>query len=169
MAGDRLMRVYLPLTLHELADVRSSGRLPSPPEGRLGHAVTPAVREWYVSGDTEELEYSALTDAAESSLRLIALQVDGAPRRVVLAADLADRLVRADGRGRSQVRVTGPVELSDVASIHLDEPDAEPAVRAAVAALPAADGGDGDALFLLDEAQACDLLWYDVSELDHLG
>ncbi len=31
------------------------------------HAVTPAVREWYVEGDLEELEFAALTDAAEAA------------------------------------------------------------------------------------------------------
>jgi hypothetical protein len=32
----------------------------------------------------------------------------------------------------------------------------------------AADAGDDDARFLVDEAEACDLLWYDVTELGEL-
>ena len=71
--------------------------------------------------------------------------------------------------GRSRVQVTGSVPLNAVASVHIDEPEAQPAVVAAVEALPAADAGDDDALFALDEAQARDLLWYDVSEIPHLG
>ena len=163
-----MMRVYLPTTLTELAELRARGRFAEAEPGRSGHAVTPAVREWYVSGDTDELEYSALTDAAESSLRLIAGQFEVPPRRVVVAVDLPDPAVTVAGGSRSQVRVTGPVVLADVASIHLDEVDAEPAVRAAIIALPAADGGDDDAMFLVEQAQAGDLLWYDVSELEHL-
>jgi hypothetical protein len=167
------MRVYLPTTVGELRTLRAEGALPGRHNGRAGHAVTAAVREWYVSGDTEELEHSALTDAAESSLRLIAGElITGQPavrsRRAVLAADLPEPLVTVGGASRSEVTVTGPVALAEVASILLDEVEAEAAVRAAIEALPAADQGDDDALFLLDEAQACDLLWYDVSELDHL-
>lgn len=166
------MRVYLPITLPELAGLRAAGGLPADlPDGaaRTGHAVTPAVREWYTAGDSEELEFSALTDAAEASLRLLAGSPGTPPRRVVLAADVPDGAVRpAAGRFRSQVELSGPVRLTDVVSIHLDEPEAEPAVSAAAAALPAADAGDEDAQFLLDEAEGCDLLWYDITELEQL-
>ena len=69
---------------------------------------------------------------------------------------------------RSAVRITPPVTLSQVASLHVDEPESEPVIEAAVGAYDAAQGGDGDARFLLDEAEACDLLWYDVTEIDDL-
>jgi hypothetical protein len=163
------MRIYVPTTLAELSDLKAGNAFVVPAAGRGGHAVTAAVREWYVSGDLDELEYSALVDAAESSLRLIAQQPEMPARRVVLAVEVPERAVVVGGRIRSEVRICGPIVLADIASIHLDEAEAEPAVRAAIAALPAADTGDGDALFLLDEAQARDLLWYDVSELEHLG
>jgi hypothetical protein len=164
------MRVYLPVTLPELAGLRSADGLPPADDGRPGYAVTPAVREWYTSGDTEELEFSALTDAAEASLRLVAHRPGTPARRVVLAADVPDAAVRpVAGPVRSLVEVAGAVPLADIASIHLDEAAAEQVVAAAAAALPAADDGDDDALFLLDEAQAHDLLWYDITELDHLG
>ena len=163
------MRVYLPCTLPELAALRSAGGLTPAADGRSGYAVTPAVREWYVTGDLEELEFSALVDAAEASLRLIADRPGTPARRVVLAADVPDGAVSPLAGGpRSRVTVTGTVPLAAIASIQLDEVEAEPAVAAAVAALPAADAGDDDALFLLDEAEACDLLWYDISELEHL-
>ena len=32
-------------------------------------------------------------------------------------------------------------------------------------AIEAADAGDDDAQFLLDEVEACDLLWFDVTEI----
>jgi hypothetical protein len=41
-------------------------------------------------------------------------------------------------------------------------------IATAVAAVPAAREGDDDAQFLVDEAEACDLLWYDITELPDL-
>jgi hypothetical protein len=162
-----MRRVYLPTTLAGLADAHGSGLLTGP---RAGHAVTAAVREWYVEGDTEELEYVALTEAAEASLRLLAGDPEVARRRVVVAADVADNLVRdvADERFRSAVLVEGDVPVSAVASVHVDEDEARETVAAAIGALPGADAGDDDAQFALDEAEATELLWYDVSELGDL-
>jgi len=72
------------------------------------------------------------------------------------------------GAQRSSVRLTGPVALSKVVSVHVDEAESEATIAAAVGALAAAAEGDDDARFQLDEAEACDLLWYDVSEIDDL-
>lgn len=164
------MRVYLPTTLTRLAAAAAAGAFaPVTGAGLTAHAVTPAVREWYTEGDLEELEYAVLTDAAQTSLRLLAEDDDAAPRRVVVAAELPDPAVRpAPVDGRSRVRLAAPVPMDAVASVHVDEPEAEPIVAVAVRALPAADAGDDDALFALDEAEACDLLWYDVSEIPQL-
>jgi hypothetical protein len=173
------MRVYLPATLPLLAAAHATGSVGLPGAdaeaagadggGLPAHAVTPAVREWYVEGDVEELEYVAMTDAARASLRLLAADPDAPRRRVVLAADVPEAAVRpGPGERRSDVVVTAEVALADVASVHVDEPGVEPTVAAAVAALPAADGGDDDALFALDEAEANDLLWYDVTEIPDL-
>ena len=52
--------------------------------------------------------------------------------------------------------------------MHVDEPDSVSVGSAAVTALFAARNGDDDAAFAVDEAEACDLLWYDRSELDDL-
>ena len=158
------MRVYLPTTTAGLAAAVRTGSFPA----SAGHAVTPAIREWYAAGDTEELEYAALTEAAEASLRLIAAEPAGVRRRVVLATDLPERLVSPGGPFRSSVSVAGPLAMEAVASVHMDEPEAEETVAAAASALPAADAGDEDARFLLDEAEARELLWYDASELPHL-
>lgn len=164
------MRVYLPTTLPRLAAAAAVGAF-VPAEDRLlvAQAVTPAVREWYVEGDLEELEYAALLDAARTSLRLLAEDAAVVSRRVVAAVDVPERQVRPrPDAGRSRVDLSGPVPLPAVASIHVDEPGAEPIVAAVVQAVPAADNGDDDALFALDEAQACDLLWYDASEIPQL-
>jgi hypothetical protein len=168
------MRVYLPTTLAGLAVAADGGTFePDGDRGLAAHAVTPAVREWYVEGDLEELEYTALTDAAQASLRLIAQlatqRPEGPFRRVVVAADVPDGTARPTPQhGRSRVVLTAPVRLDAVVSVHIDEPEAARTVAAAAAALPAADAGDDDAAFALDEAEACDLLWYDVTEIPQL-
>jgi hypothetical protein len=162
------MRVYLPTTVGGLAAAYAAGAFtPAPLQA---HAVTPAIREWYVSGDLEELEYAALTDAAEASLRSLAAAGDSSFRRVVVAADVPDAAVapRAGELYRSLVTVAVPVPLEDVASVHVDEPEAVDVVAAAARALPAADAGDDDARFALDEAEATELLWYDVTEIPDL-
>jgi hypothetical protein len=160
------MRVYLPTTLAGLAGAHTAGVFDGPLDA---HAVTGAVREWYVSGDLEELEYAAFTDAAEASLRLLAL-AEGPRRRVVVAADVPDGDVRprAGSPYRSAVTVTSGVALRAVASVHVDEDEAHEVVAQAAAALPAADDGDDDARFALDEAEATELLWYDVTEIPDL-
>lgn len=159
-----MTRVYVPATLGLLARWRDSGAVGVPGGA---HAVTPALREWYTSGDAEELEYAALLEAAAGSLHLLAREPDAVRRRVVVAADVDDAGVRPGAGARSAVLV-GAVPFAAVASVHVDASDAEPDVAAALAALPAALAGDDDARFTVDSADAHDLLWYDVSEIPDL-
>ena len=170
-----MTRVYVPTTLVGLARAQKLGTLDDPDDvdnpagpGLSAHAVTGAVREWYLEGNLEELEYSALIDAAESSLRLLALEPLASRRRVVVAVDVPDTVVSPGGEHRSSVRIGGPIELSRVVSVHVDEVESRETIAAAVDALAAAAEGDDDARFKLDEAEACDLLWYDISEIDDL-
>lgn len=165
------MRVYLPSTLPALAAALRAGEIRPPVRA---FAVTPALREWYASGDEEELEYSAMTQAAGESLRLLAAS-PGAPRlRVVLAAELPAAAVGQTGgftsdlEHRADVVVEASIAASQVVSAHVDEPAAEPDIRAAADALAAADAGDDDAQFTVDGAEGHELLWYGVSELPHL-
>ncbi|RBQ17047.1 hypothetical protein DP939_26525 [Spongiactinospora rosea] len=166
------MRVYLPSTLPALARVAAAGRLGPAP--LTGFAVTPSLIEWYVSGDTEELEYVALTEAARASLRMLAAdRADGiavAARRVVIAAEVEDAEVRPCGglEERGRVRLAEPVPLAAMAAVHVDDLTAVLDVDAAVAALPAADLGDDDARFTVDGAEAHELLWYATQEIDDL-
>ena len=162
-----MTRVYLPTTLGGLAAAQADGVLQPP---MTAHAVTPAVREWYIEGDLEELEYVAFTEAAEASLRMLADASSQSRRRVVIAVDVPDDAVSAtdDPRFRSAVLVSARVAVAAVASVHVDEDVAEPVITQAIAALPAADLGDDDARFMLDEAEAAELLWYDVSEIGDL-
>jgi hypothetical protein len=168
------MRVYLPSTLPALAAALAGGEVGPAP--LVAYAVTPALREWYSDGDLEELEYAAMIDAARASLRLLAEAPDAPPRRVVLAAELPGDLVSyepgdaalAAERERSLVRLDVPVPLEKVASGHIDDVIAGPAVRAALEALPAADAGDEDARFAVDGAEGHELMWYAVQELPYL-
>jgi hypothetical protein len=164
-----MTRVYVPTSLAGLARAQAQGHLEEGDEVK-GHAVTPAVREWYVEGDQEELEYSAMVDAAEASLAVLAGEPDTPRRRVVVAADVPEESITPahDDTARSRVTIRGPVLLSAVVSVHVDEETAAPSVDEAVRALGAARAGDDDAQFLLDEAEALDLLWYDVTEIDDL-
>jgi hypothetical protein len=162
------MRVYLPSTLPALAAALSAGEIGPAPA--TGFAVTPALREWYASGDLEELEYVALMEAARASLRLLAADPDAPARRVVLAGEVPETEIGRSGGDDhpAMVQVLSPVPLGAVAAGHVDSPDAADDVRAAVTALPAADGGDDDARFTVDGAEGHELMWYATQELRHL-
>ena len=88
------MRVYVPLTLPGLAEAYKGGGLGAGP--LVAYAVTPALREWYLSDDIEELEYAALNRAAQASLRLLAADAGAQRRRVVVAVDVPDGAAVAD-------------------------------------------------------------------------
>ena len=157
------MRVYLPSTLPGLARALQAGEIGPAPQPGFG--VTPALREWYASGDLEELEYMALLEAARASLRRLAGEPGAPPRRVVLAAEVApDDLGRFSGHP-SAVQVLSAIPLSAVAAGHVDSPEAVDDVRAAAAALAAADDGDDDARFTVDGAEGHELQWYALQEL----
>ncbi|MER6530955.1 hypothetical protein [Streptomyces sp. NPDC001508] len=166
------MRVYVPLTLPGLAEAHRTGELGTEP--LVAYAVTPALREWYLSDDIEELEYAALNRAALASLRRLAADPDAPRRRVVVAVDVPDGAAMPDpDRGLDpaalgEVRVTGPVPLAKAAAVHADAADAEDDVAAAVTALPAADDGDDDAQFVVDGAEDHELLWYATQEIPAL-
>lgn len=166
------MRVYVPLTLPGLAEAHKTGELGTGPF--VAYAVTPALREWYLSDDMEELEYAALNRAALASLRLLAAEPGAARRRVVVAVDVPDGTATADpDRGLDpaalgEVRVTGTVALAKAAAVHVDSDDAEEDVTAAAGALAAADGGDDDAQFVVDGAEDHELLWYATQEVPNL-
>ncbi|WP_327117966.1 hypothetical protein OG206_20035 [Streptomyces sp. NBC_01341] len=169
------MRVYVPLTLSGLASVHGTGEIGPGP--LTAYAVTPGLREWYVSDDIEELEYAALNRAASASLRLIAGKPDELRRRVVVALDVPDvpdGSVAADpdhildASSLGEVRLADAVPLSKAAAVHVDADDAEKDVAAAAAALGAADLGDDDAQFTVDGAEDHELLWFGIQEIPGL-
>ena len=157
------MRVYLPVTLSTLrvAISAESGRQLA---AGAGFAVTPELREWYASGDTEELEYIALSLAAAASLDLLAAEPSASRRRVVVAAEVSESVVTIlptpIGGQRGRVTLTAPVELRLVAAAHIDGDDAIADVTAAASA--------PDDEFAAEEAADHELLWYATQELEGL-
>ncbi|GGY07534.1 DUF6912 family protein [Streptomyces anandii] len=166
------MRVYVPLTLPGLAEAHRTGELGKGPF--TAYAVTPALREWYLSDDMEELEYAALSRAALASLRLLAAEPDAPRRRVVVAVDVPDGEAAADPDraldpvALGEVRVARTVALAKAAAVHVDSDEAEADVSAAAGALDAAGAGDDDAQFVVDGAEDHELLWYATQEIPNL-
>ncbi len=157
------MRVYLPVTLTMLAAALAPEGPRELPPGS-GFAVTPGMREWYASGDTEELEYIALSLAAAASLHLLSADPAASRRRVVVAADVDPGSVAVSDDGarasRGRISITQPIAFARVAAVHVDDESAEGAVQAA--ALDPADE------FAADEAADHELLWYATQEVDEL-
>ena len=91
------MRVYLPLTLEQLAEFDTDGSVPA------------SVDKIAAEDESEEAEYAALMTAADASAELN----EGSGRRVVLAADVVD--------------VAGAVPKKRWAAVHVDtQDDADP-------------------------------------------
>jgi hypothetical protein len=150
-----------------LRELHESGELAEAP--RTAFAVTPGLREWYRDDDAEALEYAAMTDAARGSLRLLDADTSAARRRVVIAADLPDAAVDVrDDVDRGVISITVPVPLSAVASVHVDDAEAEPTVAAAAEAVVAADLGDEGSQERVDDAEGFELAWYATQELGSL-
>lgn len=161
------MRVYLPATTAHLRSLLETGALGPAP--LTAFAVTPGLREWYVDDDIEELEYAATLEAARASLRLLDAQPSAARRRVVVAADVPDAEVAVrDDLDRGVVRVSTPIPMAVIASVHVDDSDAEEVVSRAAESIVAADLGDDAAQDAVDDAEGYELSWYASQEIGAL-
>jgi hypothetical protein len=163
------MRVYIPATLSMLRTLVDTGELT--PIAGTAFALTPTLRESYAAGDTEELEYVAMNEAARASLRLLATELEDDPaalaRRVVVAADVERVRLRPD-LDDAAVTIIGAVAARAVAAVHVDVAEAQDAVRAAVEVVDAADLGDPDAEFVLGDVEDHDMAWYATQEIPFL-
>lgn len=164
------MRVYLPATFAMLADLNETGVVHA--RSGWGFALTPALSEFYTSGDEEEIAYAAFLDASAASLRLLGIgDEETFPyRRVVLSVDLPDTSVTLmPDMGESVVRLDpAQVAVDDVAAIHVDIEESEEATRAAIEAIDAADLGDEDAELAVGDALDNFMAFYDRTELPFL-
>jgi len=163
------MRVYIPATLPMLQEFIADGFLQ--PRAGTAFAVTPALRESYAEGDDDELAEVAIGEAALASLRLLSADADGGLplRRAVVVADAPENKVtlRPD-LDDAVVRVSGRLVMDQVAAVYVDNADAEPAVRAAIAVIDEADFGDEDAELTVGDAQDHALAWYATQEVPFL-
>jgi hypothetical protein len=162
------MRVYIPTTLRLLSAACNAGEIGPAP--LTAYAVTPALREWYVEGDDEELEYAAMAQAARASIGLLAADPGTARRRVVIAAEVsavppADGSVEL-GDARLELHVVIPWRM--VAAAHVDAAQASAVVGKAADLWEAAQDGDDNALFALDSCEGEELLWYATQEIPDL-
>lgn len=154
------MRIYVPATLAHLRALISDGAH-DPVGGITAFAVTGSLRQWFQSGDEEELEYAATSDAAYASLRLLAQDALLPMRRVVIAADINSSLVRADpAADRASVLIEGPLKLTQIESVLVDGDEAISDVTIAAGVLSQSESGDPDAEFLVSQAAGHELLWY---------
>lgn len=174
-----LVRVYIPATLAMLRQLVSDGEFFA--VSGTAFAVTPTLRESYSEGDDDELTEVALGEAARASIRLLAAGAadpeDPADpeagetalplRRAVVVADVDQVTLRPD-LDDAVVRLGGPVLVTDVVALYVDNAAAEPAVRAAMAVIDEADLGDEDADLTVGDALDHDLAWYATQELPFL-
>ncbi|MBB4933856.1 hypothetical protein F4561_004676 [Lipingzhangella halophila] len=146
------MRVFLPSSLPALADVLARGEVRGTPIRAYAVRPEPGASD---AAEDEELEYQALLAAAGDSLRLLAADPEAPRRRVVLAADVPDRIVEPDPgeSGVASVTVAGTVPLKRVVSAHVDDEAAATDIEAALADPDAADLGEHD------------LMWFATQEL----
>lgn len=164
-------RVFVPVTALDLRVLAADGALPAGTWS--AHAVTDALRAAWPDGDDEEWSYAALLTAAQESVERMAARPEeaGAPRRRVLAADVAGVVASPDPEApETGVGVAGPLPLSAVDALHVDEVDAEPTIGAAVRVLADAHEAE-DAETVTRALEACldhDLGWYATQELEQL-
>jgi len=143
------MRIYLPATFTTLASALADGGVRDAPY--TAYAVTPALRAAVGTDDEEELEYAAMSMAADASLRMLAADPEAPARRVVIAAELPERIVHpvAEAETPGQVRIDGVVPLKRIASAHIDDEAAAPDIKAG-------------------RTEEHELLWYATQELRYL-
>lgn len=159
------MRVYLPATVPMLRDWMSAGVATS---SGTAYAVTASLREWYREGDAEELEHAASSLAAAAALDLLAADPSAPSRRVVLAVDVEDAEGIPDLDERGALILRGAVPSARWASALVDDAAAEAVVAGAVALLRDPGAAADDVDFALGEAEAVELGWYHVTELQFL-
>ena len=160
------MRVYIPATFAMLESLEQQGLIHA--RNGWGFAATPELTEFYTSGDQEEIEAVAFDDAALASIRLLAIgdEEKFPHRRVVISVDA--EVTGEPEMGESVVKFAGPVELKDVAAVHVDVQENEAATAKAIENIDAADLGDEDAELAVGDAQDNYMAFYDPSELPFL-
>lgn len=153
--------VFLPVAGSEAEALRAGADLGP----RHGCAATGSLLG-ALGADTsaEEADFAALSNAG-----VLAVVISADPRRLVLAADVADAQVRDRQTSTGEVGVTG-LAWAQVQSLFADEPDAVEAVTAARRAVGVAELVEALATPAVEDLiHRHDLLWFSVAELDSIG
>jgi hypothetical protein len=132
----------------------------------LAHALTDEVRGQLAELGEEELEYAALSAAAQESLAL--LSEEDQPRRVVVVAE-APSVLAVSGAEPSLVEVDQVIPLAKVVAVHVDSEDAGADVEAARGALDAARAGEEEAETTVDRCLDHELGWFATQEIGALA
>lgn len=159
-------RVYVPATFEMLDQLSKQGAV----HARNGWAfsVTPALEEYFTSGDEEEIAYSAFQEAALASIRLLAIGDETFPhRRVVISADVNSSAVHPDPEMGEAVVKLDPAEITPdmLAAIHVDIEESEAATQKAIEAIDTADLADEDAELIVGDALDNFMAFYHPDEL----
>lgn len=155
-------RVYVPSTIAGLRQLLLSGGVGPVPV--RGYAVTDELRSGLPGAGEEELEYVALTAAAQESL---GLPVDrDPPRRVVVVAE-ADSVTPVTGAG-GVVEIDEVLPLRRVVAVHVDAAEADADVTAARAAWAAAQAGDEAAEATVERCLDHEPGWFATQEIGDL-
>lgn len=157
------IRVYVPSSTSRLRELLLSGGLGPVPV--FGHALTDEVRGAFPDFGEEELEYAALTAAAQDSLGL--LTDEDRPQRVVVVAEAPSANPVGDAAS-SLVEVDQVIALTKVVAFHLDSADAADDVVAARDAWAAAEAGDEEAQAVVDRCRDHELGWFATQEIGDL-
>lgn len=163
------MRVYVPATFDMLTQLSKNGEMSA--RSGWGFAVTPALQDFYTTGDEEEIAYSAFLEASMASMRLLAIGDETFPhRRVVVSVDIPDEAVSPQPEmGDAVVKLDPPVfRVADLAAIHIDVEEAEEATAKAVKTIDSADLGDEAAELTVGDALDNFMAFYDPTELPFL-
>lgn len=132
-------RIYVPLLPDAVRRLAAEREIGPAPVAAFG--VTERIERADPTGQEEEWEYAALTEAAEAAALLQGTTV---AKRVVAAADVDPGTVSSDGSRESlgAVTVSVGVALRQVVAFHVDEEVGDQGME--------------------------DLLWYDATELDEV-
>ena len=192
------MRVYVPATIATLRRLQADGELAAlggtafalTPALRESYAAGDEEELSYAAMAEAGRASLRLLAAEQGDLELGGSELDGSEldgsdlgnselgdhhggasdvlaRRAVISADVEGARLRPD-LDAAVVRLSRPVQLSEVAAVHVDGAEAEVAVRAAVRVIDEADMGEHDAEFVLGEAADHELAWYATQELPFL-
>lgn len=129
------MTVFVPLTHREATTVRDFGQTPGQLEG-YAPTIRMAAAHDYSADEEEDAAYTAQVYARVAGLARAGGASDDISQPVVVAADIAaDAVSESPARGDYGAVGFKHLAWDDVTAVFVEEPDAAPAVHAAVSAL----------------------------------